>query len=48
MAARTKPDSPVFGGYALDLGVRTARMMRDWAADTAAEIERRAAGGPVR
>ncbi|MEU8759728.1 PadR family transcriptional regulator [Streptomyces sp. NPDC048659] len=39
--ARTAPADP-FGKYALDLGVRNATMMRDWAADTARDLEERA------
>ncbi|MEU0283972.1 PadR family transcriptional regulator [Streptomyces sp. NPDC006195] len=43
--ARTAPDSPPFGEYALDLGLRTTRMLQQWAADTAEDLERRAAAG---
>ncbi|KOV67326.1 hypothetical protein ADL00_16090 [Streptomyces sp. AS58] len=42
VAARTAPGSPSFGQYALDLGLRTTRMLQQWAADTAEDLERRA------
>ncbi|MFJ1917432.1 PadR family transcriptional regulator [Streptomyces sp. NPDC088147] len=42
--ARTAPGSPPFGDYALDLGLRTTRMLREWAADTAEDLEKHAAG----
>ncbi|GIH74324.1 PadR family transcriptional regulator [Planobispora longispora] len=35
-----------FGRYALDLGLRHMRMMRDWARDTADEIERSSRSRP--
>ncbi|RPK54562.1 Transcriptional regulator PadR-like family protein [Streptomyces sp. ADI96-02] len=43
VAARTAPGSPPFGAYALDLGLRTTRMLQEWAADTAEQLEKRAA-----
>ncbi|MEU8825231.1 PadR family transcriptional regulator [Streptomyces sp. NPDC048636] len=39
--ARTGPDESVFGAYALDLGIRTTEMLRQWAIDTAEDLERR-------
>lgn len=39
--ARTAPDDP-FGRYALELGLRNATMMRDWAAETAKDLENKA------
>ncbi|GII03470.1 PadR family transcriptional regulator [Planobispora takensis] len=36
----SRPRTAGFGRYALDLGLRHTRMMRDWAAETAEEIER--------
>ncbi len=45
--ARTAPDSPPFGAYALDLGLRTTRMLEQWAADTAEDLERRAERSPL-
>ncbi|WP_432012848.1 PadR family transcriptional regulator [Streptomyces cucumeris] len=39
--ARTGPDDPVFGAYALDLGIRTTAVLRQWASDTADDLERR-------
>jgi DNA-binding PadR family transcriptional regulator len=38
---RQKPDGPRFGNYALDLGIRTTRMLQQWAVDTAEDLERR-------
>ncbi|MEU3027702.1 PadR family transcriptional regulator [Streptomyces incarnatus] len=40
--ARTTAQSPRFGLYAIDLGLRTHQMLRQWAADTAEDLERRA------
>ncbi|MEU6483495.1 PadR family transcriptional regulator [Streptomyces sp. NPDC046887] len=39
------PGEPPFGGYALDLGIRTFTVLRDWAQETAEDLERRAAEG---
>ncbi|MER7127598.1 PadR family transcriptional regulator [Streptosporangium saharense] len=36
---------PSFGRYALDLGIRQTRLLRDWAEETAAEIEGSAGQG---
>ncbi|MEV8633322.1 PadR family transcriptional regulator [Streptosporangium sp. NPDC051023] len=38
-AAQPSSKKSGFGHYALDLGIRQARLMRDWAEETAAEIE---------
>ncbi|MEV4187712.1 PadR family transcriptional regulator [Streptosporangium canum] len=38
-AAKSSWKEPGFGHYALDLGIRQTRLMRDWAEETAAEIE---------
>ncbi|WP_172625081.1 hypothetical protein [Streptomyces griseofuscus] len=40
--ARTTAQSPRFGLYATDLGLRTHQMLRQWPADTAEDLERRA------
>ncbi|MGW4663730.1 helix-turn-helix transcriptional regulator [Streptosporangium sandarakinum] len=45
MAAKASWKRPGFGEHALELGIRQTRVVRDWAEETAAEIER-AAGDP--
>ncbi|MEU9706871.1 helix-turn-helix transcriptional regulator [Streptomyces sp. NPDC047981] len=42
VAAKTAPDdTPLFGTYALDLGLRITRVLSQWAAGTAEDLERR-------
>ncbi len=38
-AAKSSWKKDAFGQYALDLGIRQARLMRDWAEETATQIE---------
>ncbi|MEU0235164.1 MULTISPECIES: PadR family transcriptional regulator [unclassified Streptomyces] len=45
MDADTASGEPPFGTYALDLGIRTFTTLRDWARDTAEDLERRSCGG---
>ncbi|SHN38291.1 PadR family transcriptional regulator [Cryptosporangium aurantiacum] len=42
IAASQGSENPAFGAYALDLGIRSARLLRDWAGDTAIDLEKRA------
>ncbi|GAA3137554.1 PadR family transcriptional regulator [Streptosporangium carneum] len=44
-AAKSAWREPRFGEYALDLGIRQTRLMRDWAEETAAVMEKAAAAG---
>ena len=44
LKARDKPGTPTepsFGTYALDLGIRSAELIRQWATETADDLERR-------
>ncbi|GGL05287.1 PadR family transcriptional regulator [Planomonospora parontospora] len=43
-ASKPRERETRFGRYALDLGIRQMRMMRDWAEETADRIERAARG----